>query len=408
MPSIYRRSNGYWVYQRYVFNPKTGKKDRRYYESLGKFVAKKDFPSLMISCEETYYRNQKHLTQSLSQCIKIYITQKEIEVKQDRRSINTLRTDRNSLNLFSSYILENHGDMDISEISRKYINLWMEARYKEGVSSTTIAVNMRTVKSFFSYFVKTERLEANPFINVDIPKTKIRNSDNIKHNYSTVFDFIKADLENRIAGKSKPRKKKKRKNNKKDDFEWFYDNNWFVHYVWIMLNTGMRSGEVSLLKWKQGKKDFGDDHSRSYVYLSKEPEEFVIYFKRGMRKLRIFQPVLNSLQLIPRTKKDGTTKTFVFEREDSIKPHDTSTVGRLFKKLMKHLELDNEQSPHTLRHGYGSFLINNGGNVYEVSKILGHSSVEVTERIYAHSDSEDLSQGMSILYEKMGIDVNSK
>jgi site-specific recombinase XerD len=406
MPSIYRRSNGYWVYQRYVLNPITGNIDKRYYQSLGNKIAKNEIPDLLISCEEDYFRKQHLLTQSLSKCIKTYIEKKETEVKQSRRAVNTLRTDRNSLNLFSRYILGNWGDMDISEITRKFIISWREARFAEGVSNSTVAVNMRTVKAFFSYFVNAERLEGNPFIHVKIPKTEINDSDSIKHNYNDVFEFIETQVNKRRTGKSKPRKRQP--NNKKDDFDWFYDNDWFIHYIWIMLNTGMRSGEVSLLKWKKGKKDIGKDHSRSYVYISKNPDELVIYFKRSMRKLKIFEPVKHSLKLLSQKKKDGTVKTYLFERDDCKKPHDTSTVGRLFKKLLKKLELDDEQSPHSLRHGYGSFLLNNQVSIYEVSKILGHTSVEVTERIYAHSDSEDLAHGMSVLYEKKGIDISNE
>ena len=38
---------------------------------------------------------------------------------------------------------------------------------------------------------------------------------------------------------------------------------------------------------------------------------------------------------------------------------------------------------HDLRHTFASILINNGASIYEVQKLLGHSSVNVTQR-YAH------------------------
>lgn len=44
---------------------------------------------------------------------------------------------------------------------------------------------------------------------------------------------------------------------------------------------------------------------------------------------------------------------------------------------------------HDLRHQYASFLVNNGRSLYEVQKILGHSSHSVTER-YAHLSSTSL------------------
>lgn len=57
---------------------------------------------------------------------------------------------------------------------------------------------------------------------------------------------------------------------------------------------------------------------------------------------------------------------------------------RLRKKAgMPHLRL------HDLRHQYASFLVNSGRTLYEVQKILGHSSHSVTER-YAHLSSKSL------------------
>ena len=38
---------------------------------------------------------------------------------------------------------------------------------------------------------------------------------------------------------------------------------------------------------------------------------------------------------------------------------------------------------HDLRHSFASFLINSGRSLYEVQKLLGHHSIQVTER-YSH------------------------
>ena len=35
---------------------------------------------------------------------------------------------------------------------------------------------------------------------------------------------------------------------------------------------------------------------------------------------------------------------------------------------------------HDLRHNFASILINNGAIIYEVQRLLGHSSVDVTQR----------------------------
>jgi integrase len=47
-------------------------------------------------------------------------------------------------------------------------------------------------------------------------------------------------------------------------------------------------------------------------------------------------------------------------------------------------------TPHALRHTFGTRWLQVGGDIYKLSKILGQSSVAVTEAHYAHLLKEDL------------------
>lgn len=47
-------------------------------------------------------------------------------------------------------------------------------------------------------------------------------------------------------------------------------------------------------------------------------------------------------------------------------------------------------SPHDLRHTYGHRWLSGGGDIYTLSRILGHESVKVTEKHYAYLLKEDL------------------
>jgi integrase len=47
-------------------------------------------------------------------------------------------------------------------------------------------------------------------------------------------------------------------------------------------------------------------------------------------------------------------------------------------------------SPHVLRHTFATRYLAGGGDIYILSRILGHSSVGVTEKVYAHLLTEDL------------------
>ena len=44
---------------------------------------------------------------------------------------------------------------------------------------------------------------------------------------------------------------------------------------------------------------------------------------------------------------------------------------------------------HDLRHSFASFMIMNGLNIFEVSKLLGHADIKTTMR-YAHLTNQSL------------------
>lgn len=53
------------------------------------------------------------------------------------------------------------------------------------------------------------------------------------------------------------------------------------------------------------------------------------------------------------------------------------------------------RNPHTTRHTYATRYLQAGGNLPILSKLLGHSSVDITMRFYAHLTTEDLSRDVA-------------
>ena len=62
-----------------------------------------------------------------------------------------------------------------------------------------------------------------------------------------------------------------------------------------------------------------------------------------------------------------------------------------FKNYCNRIELKNV-SPHTLRNNFAKRFLMNGGNIFTLSQILGHSSVTVTEQAYLDLTDEDIRQ----------------
>lgn len=400
------KRDGCWRYQRYYTDPETHKR-KRFQINCGKLNLKShEILPYKQKLDAEFIKNVYSKDKPLSVCVKKYTQIKEKEVFQGRRSQKSLRSDKYRLTIFRQFIEKHYGDIGIAKIKSKHLEFWKETCFDNGNSPTTIAINFRTVSPFFTHFKKAGLIERNPFDGIDTPKAEKKESEDTLDFYEYLRSFLEMELS--IRKNSQSARYKKRPDNKKEKLEWFYDNDWLVHYLWIIMNTGTRNGEVSILKWQKAKDDVGTNHSRSYVYLSDDKTKFVIYFKGRRRTLPILPTVKNSIDAIDRYKKDGTTlKTYVFENKQSGYHYTTDTIAKLFKKLLKGLMLkdpmlkdlkyDKKYTPHSMRHGYGSSLVSKGADIYKVSLILGHGSVQVTEKIYLHLRSADISDTMNLI-----------
>jgi integrase/recombinase XerD len=69
----------------------------------------------------------------------------------------------------------------------------------------------------------------------------------------------------------------------------------------------------------------------------------------------------------------------------------TKRIQDLVRTNAKAAGIDIRVTPHTLRHGCATHLLQGGADVRHVQKLLGHSSVQTTA-IYTHVDTHDLAR----------------
>ncbi len=60
------------------------------------------------------------------------------------------------------------------------------------------------------------------------------------------------------------------------------------------------------------------------------------------------------------------------------------SIRKPFKAACERAELSDELRLHDLRHTFASLFLVDGGDIFKLSRILGHHSVAITERTYAH------------------------
>lgn len=96
-------------------------------------------------------------------------------------------------------------------------------------------------------------------------------------------------------------------------------------------------------------------------------------------------PFLRELAL-----KRGGNK-LVFPEEDG-EPRSKSCARFPFKQAAKRAGLPDALRFHDLRHTFASHWVLDGGDIFRLSKILGHSNVVITQKVYAHLAPEAWEQ----------------
>ena len=66
-----------------------------------------------------------------------------------------------------------------------------------------------------------------------------------------------------------------------------------------------------------------------------------------------------------------------------------SNFERNFRVYLRRTNIEKNVTPHTLRNNFARRFLMNGGDIYTLSRILGHSSVTVTEKAYLDLMDED-------------------
>jgi integrase len=149
---------------------------------------------------------------------------------------------------------------------------------------------------------------------------------------------------------------------------------WFKNVVLFAVNTGLRRGEIANLKWDQ------IDLSHKLIYVINS-ESF--HTKTGKeRAVPLNIVALGILESLPRR----SEYVFVGEKGWNL---DLVRISHLFKQAVIASGLEKKLHFHSLRHTFATWLVQNGVGIYEVQKLLGHTSIVVTQ-VYSHLSGGEL------------------
>ena len=271
-------------------------------------------------------------------------------------------------------------DVPVKEISSHEVDLFIQklqtSLTKDGRRFKAASINtyLRHLRAGFSYLKDAGHIENNPFDGKKVQGPKKGKAEKAPYFTDKQIQEILSALQ---QDKSRP--------------------GWHLAAVRFSLLTGCRVGGIINAN---ANKVFQDAEGDYFIELEEKgsktrdiplPREAVELIHQ--RQLEMFHPV----EVINRNAPGRPAGPYVKRAKEGFlffEVTEANSVTRMFTRLMNALQM--EGTFHWLRHTYATRALERGQDIYRLSKILGHSRVDVTEQHYGHITRRALKEGVDL------------
>lgn len=167
-------------------------------------------------------------------------------------------------------------------------------------------------------------------------------------------------------------------------------------YIHIMLELGLRCSELCGLQW--GDIDFKNNviHIKRACTACKGVAHIdLTKNKTSCRTLPISSILMERLR--DAIKSHAPNEFLAPSRRDAFKPLTPSSFTKgYYNTFFEAYDNSKRLPPHSLRHTCGTLLYAKSHDIYAVSKFMGHSTINITSKLYVHSDAEMLRSALGI------------
>ena len=272
---------------------------------------------------------------------------------EKRYSYHTITAYKKDINQFFLFLKEHYEIIDEKKIDYLIIRSWIVELMENGLSTRSINRKLSSLKTFFKYLIREEKISVNPMLKVTSPKTSKRLPEFVEKNK---IDFLLNDVD---FG---------------DDFTAIRDKTIFE----VFYATGIRSSELINLK----EQDI--DLKRLTIK---------VIGKRNKERIIPFSYKLNDLLEIYLEKKhkeisgsDMSTYLFVTIKGEKMY---AKLVYKIINSYLSKVTTLTKKSPHVLRHTFATHMLNNGADLNAIKELLGHSNLSSTQ-VYTHNTIDKL------------------
>ena len=279
-------------------------------------------------------------------------------LKEKRASTHTVLAYRNDCESFLAFIFNatNPNYKDVKEVNYQNIRAWIVHLVDEQQSNTTINRKLSSLRTFFNWMRKADKLQSNPMTKIKGLKAKKR-----------MPEFVKTQ---EISTE-------KTTNLFTDDFFGRRDKMIFE----LLYQTGIRLSELINLKNI-------DISSTDIKVLGKRNKERLIPVSAALLyEIRQFQEVKAH---------SGFHCDYLLCTDKGLKLY-PKFVYRKVNKYLGMISNIKKKSPHILRHTFATHLLNEGAGLEVLKEILGHANLSATQ-VYTHNSFSQLQKSYNLAH----------
>ena len=252
--------------------------------------------------------------------------------------------------------------MDLEEYM-EYLKCYSTEKREDLINTERgIMRKVSTVKSFYNYFYRTERIQNNPASLLQLPK--IHEKEIIRLDVDEVARFLDEVEDGECL--TEKQKAYHAKTKLRD-----------LAMMTLLLGTGLRVSECVGLNINDV--DFRNGGLRIH---RKGGKEVIVYF--GAEVEYALQDYLSEREhIVP---EEGSEEALFLSMQR--KRINVRSVEKMVKKYAQLVTPLKKITPHKLRSTYGTNLYRETGDIYLVGDVLGHSDVNTTKKHYAALEDE--------------------
>ena len=292
-------------------------------------------------------------------------------------SEHTLRAYGREVRGFAEYLAETLGESgDVRKVEHTDIRAYLAVLFDRGLTKASVARALAAVRSWFKWLARSGHVESNPALLVSTPKLPkhLPRVPGIEE-----LNRVLNSLGEARGSSAHPSAKVRRTDGAHGD-EAGEAAAWPVRdrvIFELLYGSGIRNSELvgldltSVLWGDDAIRVFGKGRKERLVPLGDEaaaairaylPERQVTLEAAGKGKLVHVGPLLINLRA------RGSCRLT------------TRSVGRIVKRIATSRGLAADVHPHTLRHAFGTHMLEEGADLRAIQEMLGHERLSTTQR----------------------------